>query len=136
MTSAHKIRQDLRQLKINTHAINVLQKAYETHKRRIKMLEGLEENSYRARVIKRERAKLASLRFEEQIEALTDLELKYMHLIESLPALDKSIIVDCFINGKSYWQIGLDLGFSEEGIRKKVGVIIKKLAVNMDNLVI
>lgn len=132
MANANKVRQDLRQLKINTHAINALQRAYETHKRRIKMLEGLEENSYRAKVIKREKSKLASLKFEEQIEALTDLELKYMHLIEGLPALEKSIIVDCFINGKSYWQIGLGLGYTEEGVRKKVGVIIKRLASQME----
>lgn len=132
MTKVSKLRQDLRQLKINTHAINALQKSYETHIKRIKLLEALEKTDHRTKVIEREKAKLSSLRFEKQIEELTDLELKYMHLIEGLPALEKSIIVDCFINGKSYWQIGLGLGFSEEGIRKKVGVIIKKLAMNME----
>ena len=133
MTNANKIRKDLRQLKVNVHAVNALEKAYNTHIKRIKMLEGLEQNDYTVRLINRERDKLNSLDFKGQIEELTSLEIKYKDLIFSLPSLEKTIMVDCFFNGKSYWQIGALLGFSEEGIRKKVGLIINKLAKNLSD---
>ena len=117
MTNVNKIRQDLRQLKINVHAIKALERSFETHEKRIKMLESLEQSTYTKKVIEREKAKLKALKFAEQIEELTDLEIKYKDLIYSLPSLERAIMIDCFFNGKSYWQIGVSLGFSEEGIR-------------------
>ena len=128
MTSVQKIRQDLRQIKINAHAVSALEKAYTTHIKRIKMLESLSSNEYIKKQISREREKLESLNFLGQIEELTNLEIKYKDLISSLPPLEKAIMVDCFFNGKSYWQIGLKLGYSEEGVRKQVSVIIDKLS--------
>lgn len=128
MTIAQRIRQDLRQLKINAHAVSALDKAYLTHVKRIKMLESLTSNDSTKKQILVERKKLESLNFIGQIDELTNLEMKYKDLIFSLPPLEKAIMVDCFFNGKSYWQIGTKLGYSEESIRKKISVIIDKMA--------
>ena len=128
MTSVNKVRKDLRQLKITAHAVSSLEKAFTTHEKRIKMLERLGNGEKEKALIENERKKLEHLNFLEKIKELTELELAYKDLIYALPPLEMSIMVDCFFNGKSYWQIGLSLGFTEEGIRKKVGTIIKTLA--------
>ena len=56
------------------------------------------------------------------------LESLYMEAISKLEPLDRTIILDGYINGKAYWKIGRDIGYTEVGIQKRVNKIIEILA--------
>jgi len=51
-----------------------------------------------------------------------------MDAISKLDPLDRTIILDGYINGKPYWKIGRDIGYTERGVQKRIGAIIEKLA--------
>jgi DNA-directed RNA polymerase specialized sigma subunit len=104
----------------------------ERHERRLAILEAMEvsEEDRKAHVeeIERLRAVIETLGLERTIKRVTELESKYMTAIGKLEQLDQTIIIDAYINGKPYWKIGRDVGYSEVGIQKRVNKIIEILA--------
>ena len=131
MKGINEVKKDLRELKKYTHAIKQLESAQRTHMARIKLLESVEGGDKIKRLIEREKALILSTKAPEVIEYACALEEKYMAVINSLPLIDRGIIVDCVINGTPYWKIGLQIGYSEEGVRKKISKIIAKIAQMM-----
>ncbi len=128
MKGINEVKKDLRELKKYTHAIKQLEVAEKTHLARIKLLEGLPRSERTEALIEKERALISSLNCQSVIENACTLEEKYISAINALPLIDRGIIVDAFINGTPYWKIGLEVGYSEEGVRKMVSRIIKKIA--------
>ena len=74
------------------------------------------------------RKNLESLRVEDCIKEATELESRYMEAISKLEPLDRTIILDGYINGKAYWKIGRDTGYTERGVQKRVVIAIETLA--------
>ena len=123
-----KIKKDLRRLRKITHSVEVALQVKERHERRLSYLERekpSEENIEEAQKI---RKNLASLRIDDIIKEATTLESPYMEAISKLEPLDRTIILDGYINGKAYWKIGRDIGYTEVGIQKRVNKIIEILA--------
>ena len=131
MKEINEVKKDLRELKKYTHAIKQLECAQRTHLARIKLLESIGGGEKTNKLIERENALLASLDAKTVIEGACTLEEKYMAKINELPLPDRGIIIDCVINGTPYWKIGLEIGYSEEGVRKRVSKIIAKIAQMM-----
>lgn len=130
-----KIKKDLRQLRRLQHGVDVAMQVRERHERRLAVLQtmdvtDLSEADLTAHIeeIERLRAVIETLGVEETIKRATELESKYMGAIGKLDQLDRTIIIDAYINGKPYWKIGRDVGYSEVGIQKRVNIIIEILA--------
>ena len=123
-----KIKRDLRRLRKVTHSVEVTLQVKERHEKRLSYLERekpTKENIEEARKI---RKNLASLRIDDIIKEATTLESLYMEAISKLEPLDRTIILDGYINGKAYWKIGRDIGYTENGVQKRVSRILEILA--------
>ncbi len=110
------------------HSIEASLQVKERHERRLEVLSKKEPSQETIDEIERIQDVLSNLQIEEYIKQSTTLEAVYMESINELEPLDKTIILDGFINGKPYWKIGQEIGFSIEGIKKRVKKIIFKLA--------
>lgn len=53
---------------------------------------------------------------------------KYQIATKSLDPINLAIFTERIINGKTFYQIGFSLGYSEEGVRKRWRKIIAELA--------
>lgn len=126
-----EVKKDLKSLKNYTLAINKLRETQETHIMRIKMLEKMQKSEKVNSIIERERKLLSDLDIATKISEAQEIEEKYMKTILSLSPLDRSIILDAYINGQAYWKIGVAIGYSEEGVRKKISKIIKNIALSI-----
>lgn len=126
-----EVKRDLKNLKSYTHSINKLKETQLTYEMRIKMLERMERTEKINNIIEREKNLIATLDVATKINEALLLEEKYMGIIMSLEPLDRSIILDTYINGLPYWKIGMQVGYSEEGIRKKISKIIKNIALSI-----
>ena len=123
-----KIKKDLRRLRKITHSVEVALQVKERHERRLSYLEREKPSKENIEEAQKIRKNLASLRIDDIIKEATMLESLYMETISKLETLDRTIILDGYINGKAYWKIGRDIGYTEVGIQKRVNKIIEILA--------
>lgn len=123
-----KIKKDLRRLRKITHSVEVALQVKERHERRLSYLEQEKPSKENIEEAQKIRKNLASLRIDDIIKEATTLESLYMEAISKLEPLDRTIILDGYINGKAYWKIGRDIGYTEVGIQKRVNKIIEILA--------
>lgn len=123
-----KVKSDLRKLRKITHSITVAMECKQNHERRLEYLRGKIATKDNTEEIQKLEEVLGSLHIEENIKKATALEATYMEAIDKLEGFDKTIIIDGYINGKPYWKIGRDIGYTEVGIRKRVEKAIEKLA--------
>lgn len=123
-----KVKSDLRRLRKITHSITVALECKQNHERRLEVLRNGRQTQEATEEIKKLEEVLGSLHIEENIKKATALESLYMEAIDKLEGFDKIIIIDGYINGKAYWKIGRDIGYTEVGIRKRVEKAIEKLA--------
>ena len=100
----------------------------ERHERRLSYLEREKPSKENIEEAQKIRKNLASLRIDDIIKEATTLESLYMEAISKLEPLDRTTILDGYINGKAYWKIGRDIGYTEVGIQKRVNKIIEILA--------
>ena len=128
MKGLDEVKKDLRELKKHAHAIDRLKSLQSTHMARIKMLERMLPSDKANELIKKEMAHLEALPICKEIDKAREIEEKYMGAIMALDPIEKSIVVDTYINGVPYWKIGIELGYSEEGIRKRLAKAIKSIA--------
>ena len=128
MTNIETVRKDLKSLKQKTHLIENLRKTQMTHIMRIEMLKKMTKTTEVCECIEREERLLSLLKAEPYIKEAELLEEKYMSAINLLDPIDKIIILDAFVNGTPYWRVGVSVGYSEEGVRKRVSKIIHRLA--------
>ncbi len=123
-----KIKKDLRTLRKITHSIEVALACKKNHENRIEYLKQSKQTPERVAEIKRLEMILSNLHIEDAIRKASVLEEVYVSAIDKLEPLDKTIIIDGYINGKAYWKIGRDIGYTEAGIRKRLEKAIDKLS--------
>lgn len=123
-----KVKSELRLLKHLNYVINSQMEVKERHSQRLELLKATEQTKSVKDDILRLEGLLSKLNIEDNIIKATKLENKYVEAINSLGGLDKTIITDAYINGKAYWKIGNEIGYSERGIQKRVSIALKKIA--------
>lgn len=128
MNNLDKVKNDLRSMRKNAHLINGLYNLQKTYEKRISLLEKLERGERVRQAILREKQSLDEVDVLGYIKESRDLEAKYQRAINSLDPVDKTIIIESFINGVAYWKIGNQLGFTSEGIRKRIQRALTKIA--------
>lgn len=124
----NQIRQDLRLLKKIQHSIQVLLDVESIHKKRLEVLLSKQQTESIKQDIIKIQDILSKLDIENYIKRATEIESKYWEAINNLPPLDKTIILDGYINGTSYWKLGNKLGYSEDAIKKRIPKIIENIA--------
>ncbi len=124
----NKIKRDLRALKKGAHAIERLIEIQGTHFKRIEALSCLPKSQATLALIEKEREIVARLGLDREIEKNAEIEERYLKATEQLSLTDKAMLFDCYTCGKPYWKIGMEYGFSEEGARKHIDAIIRKIA--------
>ena len=135
METTEKIKRDLRLLRKITHSIEVSLTVEKRHKERLEILRKQEQTEEFKQNIADIEAVLASLDTAKYIQRATELESRYIEAINKLDPLDKTIILDGYVNGKAYWKIGRDIGYTEVGVQKRVNKIIEILARILDKRV-
>ena len=128
METTEKIKRDLRQLRKITHSIEVSLQVKERYERRLEVLQQGKQSKEVSEEIAKIQQVLSTLHIEESIKRATALELRYAEAISKLDPLDKTIILDGYINGKEYWKIGRDIGYTEVGVQKRIKKIFERLA--------
>lgn len=123
-----RVRRDLRNLRKLTHSIEVSLQVKERHEKRLVWLKERPITKEVNSDIEQIEKVLATLDIEKYISKATAIEAKYMEAINKLEPFDKTIILDGYINGKAYWKIGQDIGYSVDGIKKRVSKIIEKIS--------
>lgn len=126
----NKIKSDLKTLRKLTHSIESSLQVKERHEKRLAYLKqsrGMDESNKNTEIEKLHRL-LRSLKVDELIRQSTDLETLYMDAINKLEPLDRAIILEGYINGKAYWKIGRDIGYTERGVQNRINTIIEKLS--------
>ena len=122
------VRKELRALKKSSRVIKRLIEAQGIHYKRIEALCKMEENEKIKALILREKEIISALGIDKQIEKSASLEEKYIGAINALSPSDKAMMLDCFLNGMPYWRLGMEYGFAEEGARKHIEALVKKIA--------
>ena len=123
-----EVKRDLRQLRTITHSIETSLEVKRRHEERLTVLRAKERTSETEEAIKKIESALATLDITEDIKRAAALESRYMEAISRLDRFDRTIILDGYINGTPYWKVGREIGYSERGVQKRVGNIIKRLA--------
>ncbi|MBQ7226540.1 MAG: hypothetical protein IJX02_08095 [Clostridia bacterium] len=122
------VKRDLRALKQSSHALKRLIETQGRYFVRINVLEAMPKDEKTEALLENERKIVEALKIKESIERAEELEEKYMSAVSSLGLRDKAMVLDCYLNGMPYWKIGMEYGFSEEGARKHLDRLIKKIA--------
>lgn len=125
------IKQDLRQLRKLTHSIEAYLEMEKRHKARLELLKTIPKQETSFLEIDKIEKILKSINVKKHIEQASMLEEKYMKAIDKLDPLDKTIIIEGYINGKAYWKLGKEIGYSTTGIQNRINVIIKQIAKNL-----
>ena len=127
-----KVKQDLRRLRKLSHAIAAEMRARQNHEARLTYLRSIEDPGEDVLIdIMRVEDAIASLRVDAHIREASELEDKYMDAIALLDPLDRAIIIDGYVNGKPYWKIGRDIGYTEAGVKKRVSAAIEGIAAKI-----
>ena len=124
------VKRDLRALKANSHALKRLIEIQGIHYTRIKTLSSLPESEKIKKAIEEEKKLILALNLENQIAENVRLEEKYFSAMSSFSLKDKAMMMDCFIKGLPYWKIAMEYNLSEEGVRKHINSLIKKIATS------
>lgn len=135
METTERIKRDLRLLRKITHSIEVSLTVEKRHKERLEVLQKQQQTEEVKQNIADIEAVLATLDTAKYIQRATELESRYIEAINKLDPLDKTIILDGYVNGKAYWKIGRDIGYTEVGVQKRVNKIIEILAKILDKRV-
>lgn len=121
-----EIRRDLRELRRLTHSIESMLTLRDNHTRRITYLRTCGPGA--AAEIERINAMLESLKIKEAIAKANELEARYMGTIGRLDASLRTVIIEGYINGKPYWKIGKEMGYSERSVQAKANAALEKLS--------
>ena len=123
-----RVKSDLRNLRKLTHSIEVSLQVKARHEKRLAWLKERQPTKEVKSDIEQIEKVLATLDIEKYISKATAIEAKYMEAINKLEPFDKTIILDGYINGKAYWKIGRDIGYTERGVQKRVSIAIELIA--------
>lgn len=125
------VKNDLRQLRKTIHIIESLKMVQERYIQRIEALSRLVQTDKIKEQIATTKRVMSLMNLEEYVKDATEIESKYMSSLNQLDPVDRAIILDNLVNGLPYWKIGLKLGYSEDGIKKRINKAVRKLATMM-----
>lgn len=125
------VKNDLRQLRKTIHIIESLKMVQERYIQRIEALSRLVQTDKIKEQIATTKRVMSLMNLEEYVKDATEIESKYMSSLNQLDPVDRAIILDNLVNGLPYWKIGLKLGYSEDGIKKRINKAVRKLASMM-----
>ena len=128
-----EIKSDLRQLKKTIHIIEALKRSQARYTERIDTLSKFVQTPKIKEQIEATKKVMSLLKIEEYIKEANELESKYIPIINNLEPIEKTIIMESFFDGKPYWKIGLDLGYEEETVRKKIDRILRKMCNDLSH---
>lgn len=132
LPTIEEVKRDLRRLRKLSHAIEAELKAKERLGARLTYLRSIDSPGEDVLVdAMRVEDAISSLRVDAHIREAAELEGRYMDAISLLDPLDRAIIIDGYVNGKPYWKIGRDIGYTEAGIKKRVTVAIERIAAEI-----
>lgn len=126
------VKRDLRALKKSSHAIKRLIELQGLHFKRVKALQSISTIKESDAILEKEKELMLSICLKTEIEKSQKIEEKYMNEINKLDPTDKAMVLDCFFNGMPYWKLGMEYGFAEEGARKHMEAIVKKIAQKLE----
>lgn len=124
-----KIKEDLKELKKTVHLIDTLIRTKDEYLYRISKLSAFgayDEIEYLEKAIK-------DMKIEHHLKRAIELQAVYTEAISSLGVIDKTILLEYYVNGEPAWKIANKLCYSEDGIRKRLGKAIKEICKYMSN---
>ena len=69
--------------------------------------------------------------FKRKESGITKILDTYRGAIERLPELDRKILMEGYVEGTAYHQIGQDFGYSERGIQERLVRIFEAISENI-----
>lgn len=123
-----QIRRDLKALRQNSKAMKRLIELQGIYYKRINALEKEPRTVETEKAIKRQKELLEKLGIKEFANMCAETEEKYMDAINKLEPIDRAMLLDSCLNGMQNWQLGNKYGFTENGARKHIALIIERLA--------
>ncbi|MBQ8566995.1 MAG: hypothetical protein IJ445_05375 [Clostridia bacterium] len=130
--TAEDVKKELRELKHLERCVKVRETIKELRERRLKRLRSMAPSKERDSEISEIEDIIRSLSINDYIKKVNKLEKKYFGIISTLPPKEQIIVLECFVNGdKTYWQVGNQLGYSDEWVRAKVREIMNYIAEKM-----
>lgn len=122
-----QVKKELRNLSRLNRSIEAAVRARERHEKLLDILRknpspGCEEEERRILRI------IDGLRIDESMRLSHEIEERYIPAIRQLDRLDQIIVIEGIINGKAYWKIGRDIGYTEDGIKKRMQKIFCQLS--------
>ena len=124
-----EVKKELRELRHIEKCIRVRETIRDIRERRLKWLRSQPESHEISEEIREVTEILKSLKINDHIKRATRLEKKYMDAISTLAPDDQIIVFECFVKGeKTYFQVGNDIGYSEEWVKVRVRRIMENLA--------
>ena len=129
MEEISKVKKEIKQLRQNMRLLDALASSDIKKSKRLDMLKASPQSEAVKAEIERIKRSLSSVDARKLSHEIMKLEEKYINAISSLPALDKTIFLEFCIEGLPYWKIGMNTGYSEDGIRKRIYKMAEKIAV-------
>ena len=118
---------ELKELKKTVHLIDTLIRTKNEYQYRIKALS--ESNRIKSKQeINALNEVISKMNIEQYIKIAVQLQNTYTSAINSLGVVDKTILIEYYINGVPAWKIANSLGYTEDGIRKRLSKAIEKIA--------
>ena len=124
-----ELKTDLRQLKKTIHIIDALTESKARYLKRIEVLSSFAQTEKIKEQIETTKKVMSLMKLDEYIKEANEIEAKYAKALNMLDSTERAIIIEAFINGKPYWKIGNDFGYSEDSIRKKTDKILRKMVL-------
>ncbi|MBQ9743606.1 MAG: hypothetical protein IJW19_00595 [Clostridia bacterium] len=126
------VKKELRELKHIERCIKVRETIRDIRTKRLVKLMEMPKSPETEKEISEIKEIIRSLNIQDYIRKATALEKKYFGIISTLGPKEQIIVFECFVNGdKTYWQVGEQLGYSDEWVRAKVREIASELARRM-----
>ena len=128
MEEISTVKREIKQLRKSMRLLDALASSDVNNTKRLDMLRASPQSEAVQAEIARIKRSLDSIDAKKLSGEIIKLEEKYMKAISALPPLDKTIFLEFCIEGLPYWKIGMNTGYSPDGIKKRLYKMIEKIA--------
>ena len=128
MEEISTVKREIKQLRKSMRLLDALASSDVSNTKRLDMLRASPQSEAVQAEIARIKRSLDSIDAKKLSGEIIKLEEKYMKAISALPPLDKTIFLEFCIEGLPYWKIGMNTGYSPDGIKKRLYKRIEKIA--------
>lgn len=127
MKTIERIKEDLATLAKARQILRTHEEAEKHLQKDIAHIKRYPVNAEQIEAVQKLNATIESLQVKSQRLLATNLEYEYSQAFEKLPPIERSLIIERYINGKTYEQIADNYHYSAERVRKKIGEIIGRI---------